>query len=194
MKNIFTKKIMRAKSGKSQKGVTLTEMGVVLGIGAVILITGFMVVPKMLAESNAKKLNDAFTMSIPKIQAAYNSRTSFTGLTTAAVANNGWFNDSMVQKTNGVPTGVLVTPWANGTIAFAATGTGGIQGQVTLTNVPSAVCNSLADSMLPNDMFLTATINAASVKALNREVDYAVTGTQCSGTNTNTIVAVFSRS
>jgi prepilin-type N-terminal cleavage/methylation domain-containing protein len=196
MDNFSTKKNralnMRNRTLRKQAGFTLIELGVVVAIGAVISIAGVLVVPKMLAENNAKKLSDALTLAIPKIQSAYQNRTSYNGLTATAVAKNGWIADSLIEKKKGVPTGNLITPWAGGSIVFVETE--GKQAKVTVTAASPAVCNSLATNFLSNDMLLTANINGTSVKELNLEVNYAETGEACTKKTSNSIEVVFGRS
>ena len=178
----------RTKIGR-QKGFSLTELAIVLGIIALIAAAAMVVVPRVLASIRAGKIIDAFNEAIPSIQTAYQNQTSFANLVTAQVAQNGWLNDSFVEMAGGVPDGNLVTQW--GTIVFAPTAAN-TQGQVTMNNIPTKECVKIGNNFM-NDMYLTATINGAAVKAGPNNVDLTAVGTQCSSTTTNTIVFTFGR-
>lgn len=172
-----------------QRGFSLTELAIVLGIIALIAAAAMVVVPRVLASIRASKIIDAFNEAIPSIQTAYQNQTSFANLTTAQVAQNGWLNDSFVEMAGGVPDGNLVTQW--GTIAFAPAA-GNTQGQATLTNIPTKECVKIGSSFM-NDLFLTASINGTQVKAGPNNIDLTAVGTQCSSTPTNVIVFTFGR-
>jgi prepilin-type N-terminal cleavage/methylation domain-containing protein len=178
----------RAGRGR-QGGFSLTELAIVLGIIALIAAAAMVVVPRVLASIRAGKIIDAFNEAIPSIQTAYQNQTSFANLTTAQVAQNGWLNDSFVEMAGGVPDGNLVTQW--GTIAFAPTAANA-QGQATLDHIPTKECVKIGNSFM-NDMYLTATINGAAVKAGPNNVDLTAVGTQCSSSTSNTIVFTFGR-
>lgn len=179
-----------ARLGKTkQGGFGLPELAIVVVIAGLIATAAFVVVPRILANFRAAKVVDELNIAIPAIQTAYQNQTSFTGLTTAQVAQNAWVGSSFIEYTAGVPSGKLITQW--GTLAFAPVTTGA-QGQGTLDNVPSRECIKIGNSFT-NDMYLTATINGTKVKSNVNTVDLTAIGTQCSGTVTNTIVFTFGR-
>lgn len=179
-----------------QAGVTLTEVGVGIAISSVIGMAAFYMVPKMLAENNAKRLHDAITVSIPKIQGAHQNRTNFSGLTTAVVARNGWIAEPLISKdASGVPTGTLVAPWDGGTITVA-TASPFTQGTFTVTGASTAVCNAVVTTMMDNDIFVSANVGTGTpVKAsVASGVDFDAAGTRCSAAGTKTLTFTFGRS
>jgi len=185
----LNKTVARNKFNK-QGGFTLTELVIVLAIVALIGAASTLVVPRIMAKYRATKITDAIAEAIPAIQVAKNNTTSFSDLTTAQVAQNGWINDSFIEYANGVPTGNLMTQW--GTIAVAPTA-GNQQGQITMTNIPSKECTLIGNSFT-SGLILTGSINGSSVKNGGlANVDQTLVGTTCSSSATNTIVLTFGR-
>lgn len=175
---------------KKQGGFGLPELAITLMITGLIAAAAMIVVPRILASVRAEKIIDEFNTAIPAIQTAYQNQTTFSSLTTAQVAQNGWVGSSFIEYSAGVPTGKLLTQW--GTMAFAPIASGA-RAQTTLDNIPSRECVKIGNSFT-NDLYLTATINGTTVKTNINAVDLTAVGTQCSSTTTNTIVFTFGRS
>ena len=179
-----------SRLGKSkQGGFGLPELAIVLMIAALIAAAAFVVVPRILASVRAGKIIDEFNTAIPAIQTAYQNQTSFSSLTTAQVAQNGWLSSSFVEFAGGVPTGNLLTQW--GTLTFVPISAGS-QGQGTMNNIPTKECVKIGTNFT-NDLYLTATINGTAVKTGVNNVDLTAVGTQCSSTANNTIIFTFGR-
>lgn len=179
-----------SRLGKSrQGGFGLPELAIVLMITALIAAAAMIVVPRILASVRAGKIIDEFNTAIPAIQTAYQNQTSFSSLTTAQVAQNGWMGSSFVEYASGVPTGNLLTQWGTLTFVPIASGT---QGQGTMNNIPTKECVKIGTNFT-NDLYLSATINGTAVKTGVNNVDLTAVGTQCSSTATNTIVFTFGR-
>ena len=179
---------MGSKSHK-QGGYSLPELAIVILIIGLLVSLTALILPSIFASFRANKITDEFNQAIPSIQTAYQNRTSFSGLTTAQVAQNRWVGGGMTEATNGVPTGNLLTQWGQLTFAPASNGT---QGQGTLTNIPSRECIKITNAMM-SDQYLSVTINGASVKSGTTEMDLTAVGTQCNSSNANTIVFTFGR-
>jgi prepilin-type N-terminal cleavage/methylation domain-containing protein len=175
--------------GRKQRGYSLTELAIVILIIGLLAALAALILPNVLASIRASKINDAFNSAIPSIQTAYNNRTSFTGLTTAQVAQNRWMGSSLTELAAGVPTGNLLTQWGQLTFATAANAT---QGQGTLTNIPSRECIKITTAM-SSDQYLNVTVNGTAVKAGTTDLDLTTAGTQCNANNANTIVFTFGR-
>ncbi|MBD8577571.1 prepilin-type N-terminal cleavage/methylation domain-containing protein [Pseudomonas syringae] len=176
------------KKGK-QRGFSLPELAIVILIAALLAGTAALVLPGIFASYRANKITNEFNVAIPAIQTAYQNKTSYAGLTTAQVAQNGWIGSGFTEITNGVPTGNLITQWGTLTFATAATNTR-VTG--TLNNVPSRECIKIA-STFTADQFLAATVNGTAVKSGVNFTDLTAIGTQCSSTATNTITFTFGR-
>lgn len=180
----------RLPAMKKQRGVAdLSQLALVILIGTLIAAVSYLVLPGMLASYRASKITDAFNTAIPAIQTAYQNRTSYTGLTTAQVAQNRWVDGGMTEMASGVPTGNLVTQW--GTLAFAPA-SGGTQAQGTMTNVPSRECIKISNA-LNGDQYMSVTINGAAVKSGVTDMDLTTVGSQCNSTNASTIAFTFGR-
>lgn len=174
---------------RKQRGFSLPELALVILIGSLLAGAAALILPGIFANFRAGKVVDEFNISIPAIQTAYQNRTSFAGLTTAQVAQNGWIGSGFTEITNGVPTGNLVTQW--GTLTFVPVSTN-TRAMGTMNNVPSRECVKISSSFT-GDQYLAATINGTTVKSGVNTMDLTAVGTQCSSTNTNTITFTFGR-
>ncbi|MEB8059287.1 type 4 pilus major pilin [Pseudomonas fulva] len=175
---------------RKQKGaITLAEVALGLLVSALALAAGYAALTPILSSYRAGKVTEELNMTIPAIQASYQSKTSFTGLSTAQVALNGWIGSSFIESANGKPSGGLVTQW--GTLTFEAA-SNGTQGKGTLNNIPSNECRKIATAFA-SDQFLSATVNGTAVKTTANNLDLTAVGTQCSATATNIITFNFSR-
>lgn len=173
----------------SQAGYSLTELAIVILVIGLLASLAALILPGIFASFRANKITDEFNQAIPAIQTAYQNRTSFSGLSTAQVAQNRWVGGGMTEATNGVPTGNLLTQWGQLTFAPASNGT---QGQGTLTNIPSRECIKISNAMM-SDQYMSVSINGASVKSGTTDLDLTAVGTQCNSSNANTIVFTFGR-
>lgn len=175
---------------KKQQGVMdLPQVAIALLIGTLVAAVAFLVLPGIFAGVRADKITDAFKTAIPAIQTAYQNRTSYSGISTAQVAQNRWVEGGMTELSAGVPTGNLVTQWGTLTFAPAANGT---QAQVTLNNVPSRECIKISNNLM-GDQYLSVTVNGATVKSGVTDMDLTAVGTQCNSSSENTISFTFGR-
>lgn len=179
----------RLRVKAKQRGYSLPELAIVILIIGLLASLAALILPGIFASYRANKITDEFNQAIPAIQTAYQNRTSFTGLTTAQVAQNRWIGSGMTEVANGTPTGNLLTQWGQLTFAPAANGT---QGQGTMNDIPSRECIKIGNAMI-SDQYLSVNINGAAVKAANAELDLTTLGTQCNSSNANTIVFTFGR-
>lgn len=174
----------KTKNNK-QRGFSLSEFAIVIllaGLAALIL-------PGVLAGIRANKIINELNVAIPAIQTAYQNKTSYAGLTTAQVAQNGWVGSGFTEVTNNVPTGNLITQWGTLTFATANTNTRVVG---TLNNVPTRECIKIANTFTA-DQYLAATVNGTAVKSGVNFMDLTAVGTQCSSTQTNIITFTFGR-
>lgn len=175
---------------KKQRGVMdLPQVAIALLIGTLVAAVAYLVLPGIFAGLRADKITDAFKTAIPAIQTAYQNRTSYSGITTAQVAQNRWVEGGMTELSAGVPTGNLMTQWGTLTFAPASNGT---QAQVTMDNVPSRECIKISNNLM-GDQYLSVTINGATVKSGVTDMDLTAVGTQCNSSNANTIAFTFGR-
>lgn len=196
IKSNFSRFPKRGASLRNQAGFTLVELGVVLGVGAAVGLAALFIVPGMLANSNAKEFSDAVTSAVPRIQTAHKNRTSFNGLNTSVVANNGWIAENFIEKNTatGVPTGNLIAPWDGGAITFT-TSAPFTQVVVSVAGVDKNTCNALVTTMMGNDLFIAGNVGTGTpVKASSATgVDLAVAGARCSAAGAKTVSFTFAR-
>jgi len=187
--SLFARAMGRKRPGHKQRGYSLTELSIVILVIALLAALVALILPGVLASVRANKINDAFNSAIPAIQTAYQNRTSYTGLTTAQVAQNRWMGSSITEVTNGVPTGNLVTQWGQLTFAPAS---GGTQAQGTLTAIPSLECIKIINAM-SGDQYQNVSVGGTAVKTATTPLDLTAAGTGCNASNSNTIVFTFGR-
>lgn len=176
-----------------QHGMTMTELGVVLALGGVILAVGLALVPPQLAKIRANQVIDALNLAIPNIQTAYKNRSSLKDLDTKLVANQGWIEKSFVVRDGGNVS--LNTPWS-GSITFSNLNNGK-QGQVDISAVPSIECSRIVELAATSDIYTSAKVNNTSIKdttsAANAEVNFSTASEQCANNAESTITLVFNK-
>lgn len=176
-----------------QHGMTMTELGVVLALGGVILAVGLALVPPQLAKIRANQVIDALNLAIPNIQTAYKNRSSLKDLDTKLVANQGWIEKSFVVRDGGNVS--LNTPWS-GSITFSNLNNGK-QGQVEISAVPSIECSRIVELAATSDIYTSAKVNNTSIKdttsAANAEVNFSTASEQCANNAESTITLVFNK-
>lgn len=174
---------------KKQRGYGLIELSIAAGLAAIVVLLAWAYVPGILASYNASKVTNELQSAIPKIQASYNNRTSYAGLTTAEVAKRRWFSDGMTEMTGNVPTGKILTKW--GEITFGpASGNNLAVG--TINNVPSRECNNITDALSSN-LYVSATVNSTSIKTATTALASETAADQCNSSEANTITFNFRR-
>lgn len=174
---------------KKQRGFTMIELGIVVGI--IGMMTALIWSPAANAYANfrASKITNELNNAIPDIQKSFVNNSSFSDLTTETVAFNRWVSDSFLEMNAGVPTGVVRSQWGAITFVPIANNT---QIEGTLNGIPSRECLKIAEGM-SYKMYLTVSVNGASVKAENMDISQATLGRQCSGNITNIITFTFGR-
>jgi type II secretory pathway pseudopilin PulG len=172
-----------------QKGNLMIELAIVVAIIALLAAAMWPTMTRVFSGIRAGKVVNELNLAIPSIQTAYQNRNSYSGITTAQVATNRWFNDNFLEMNAGVPTGVIVTQWGTITFVAAASGT---QVQGTLNNIPTRECVKIAESF-NNDLYLTANINGSAVKTATTVLDATSVGSQCATSSTNTLTFTFGR-
>lgn len=178
----------KTKNNK-QRGFSLSEFAIVILLASLLAGLAALILPGVLAGIRANKIINELNVAIPAIQTAYQNKTSYAGLTTAQVAQNGWVGSGFTEVTNNVPTGNLITQWGTLTFATANTNTRVVG---TLNNVPTRECIKIANTFTA-DQYLAATVNGTAVKSGVNSMDLTAVGTQCSSTNANIITFTFGR-
>jgi prepilin-type N-terminal cleavage/methylation domain-containing protein len=172
-------------SKNRQKGVTLTELLVVIGIAAVLLAIAIAIAGSVRESSRVKREIEVFQQTVSKIQSVYpNSR--YTGLTTAAAQSAGAFPASSLATSTACGTNVPHNGW-NGCLTVAA-GTVTSTLDVGYTVVPTASCQSLLASMAPtaNSYTIgTTTRTGAAMTNANIATDCATAATVSITVNSN---------
>jgi len=179
----------KINSCKMQRGNFLIEMSIATAIAAVLALIGWTLVPDLLASYNASKITTELKTAIPKIQAGYNNRTSFSILTTEEVAKSRWFSDGFLDKNGNIPNGSLKTKWGDITFAPAS---GNNQAVGTLNNIPSRECIKIAEDF-GQAIYTSATVNSTTIKTATTDLAMTTASDQCNSSDANSLTFNFRR-
>lgn len=184
---------------KQQRGFSLVELLLVLGVLAILLVAAFVVFPQVRDRNQANAEVTNLTTIKAGITNLYASKGgNYTGLATGVVNQARIFPSSM---NGGVYTSsaVIRASWG-GAVTVDAVGTAPNQRQfsITMNEVPAGVCLGLVSGAASNFDQITvggtgvitdsATIPAASPASAGGTFNPAVAAGRCSAAATSTIV------
>jgi len=173
---------------RKKKGFTLTEVLLVLGLAAIIIITTLMMYPKISANMRASKEAHNITIIGAGVKVLYNSSPYYTGLDTDVAVKGNVFPDSILEGTSKTPMNV----W-RGVIELAP-GNDGPSGatdssfSITDPNIPALECIHLVTEV--NSNFYQVKINGTTVKSPSINFDPAIITQACNSPNNNSVVFI----
>ncbi|WP_075208443.1 type 4 pilus major pilin [Klebsiella michiganensis] len=174
---------------KKNKGFSLLELLLVLGIIAALVVGAFIVYPKVQASQRAEAESKNLATIQAGVKSLYTSASSFSGLTNTVAVGAKIFPDNMLVGT-GTSASVVNTFKGNVTVVSANTGPSSATGSsftITYNNVPAAECTKIVSAVAGN--FYIAAVGSTTVKAAGSSLNVASTSTACnSGGNSNTLV------
>lgn len=131
---------------KIKNGFSLIEMLLVLGVLAVLLIAAFVVYPKVRANVIAEKEVKNIAMIQAGISNLYKGQSSFQSLNNTLLVNAKIVPESMISRTTNPP-GIVNE--SGGTVTVAGVPEYNYsQYWITYTQVPSEVCQKLAEGLV----------------------------------------------
>ena len=153
---------------KLQKGFSLIEILISLGIVASLLLLVFIVVPRVQAQLRVNETSEQLTGMVASLKGLYTTAKDFNNLTTVrAVKGHIYYDNMPVDKTNGT----IKNSW-DGDVYFGPdTGTQASQAprytgdiasrrfMITYTNVPDNECAKLSSSAGTNFMMVVVNGN-----------------------------------
>lgn len=167
------------RKNKRQKGFTLVELVIVLGIVVVGVIA---ILGRQNSTNQASRVmteSGNLQTIVGKVNASFAGRASYAGLSTAFLLDQGAFPTSMVNGTN------VVNVW-NGAVTVAS-GTGDTSFDITTASVPTGACIELVTTT--SRSFRTVTVGTTVVKtAAQAQADLATTQTACAAATTTSII------
>lgn len=187
------------KTTRQQRGFTLIELAVVVGIGFLLVGIGLYKAPSILASYRANAELQELPQVVTNVQKSFANAASYTGVTLDSIIRLDAFPQNRVTiPSSGAAT--AANRWG-GAITFA-TGTIGTTadiGRLVYAGVPAAECKQVilgAGSMFRRIYVDSANSGAAGagtlVKADGAAVQEAAVGTACSG-STNSITYDFAK-
>lgn len=172
---------------KSQKGFSLIEILISLGIVASLLLLVFIVVPRVQAQLRVNETSEQITGMVASLKGLYTTAKDFKNLTTSGAVKGHIYYDNMpVTKTSGSES--IKNAWdgdvffnpdpgvgSAGDTTSGARYTSDIPSRrfmITYTNVPDNECAKLASSVGTN--FAVVVVNGKDGAANNSSADKAV--------------------
>lgn len=176
MKNLLNRK-------KHSKGMTLIELLLVVGLGAVILAGMFVAYNKIQSTNAANTESTNISTLRAGVKGIYGTSVTYVGLTPTVLLNGRVVPDSMRTAA-----GTTINNSFGGTVGVApATYAGGAANNafaITYPNVPVDVCAKLVVAV--SQSFNLITVNGTTVKdsstATGNDINVATLTTQCAAT------------
>lgn len=174
------------RKNKKQKGFTLTEVLLVLGIGAMILISVFLVYPKVSAKLRADQETHNVNLIIAGVKVLYSSTPYYTGLSTSVAVSGNVFPDNTLAGSSTTPTNswkgaYSLTPGNDG-----PSGVSNSSFTLTDPNIPTEECVNIVTEL--HSDFYKVKVGDTLVKGSDNSYDPANVVTACNGSkNSNTI-------
>lgn len=181
---------MKIFINRKRKGFTLTEILLVLVIAAAIVISAFIIYPKVQTSQRIDTETRNITTIRSGIQSLYNSSSNYQGLNNDIVLKSNLFPDSMLIGEGDERKAVNIFK-GDVEISDTASTPGGVAYStfsITYTAVPSAECIRLFQALRPyvyiiqiNRVAVTDGLSSSPVSAINK----------CSSTSSNRMTFVF---
>lgn len=169
---------------KRNKGFSLLELLLVLGIVAALIVAAFIVYPKVKSSYNASSEAKNIALIQTVSRSLYSAQGNYSGLYTTVLTNADAIPKGMINPQNG-----LITNGFKGyitVIAEAINGTTNTGFMISTDSIPSAECAKIISMIGSN--FYTVRVNGGNyVKNKNMPLDLNETVTQCSKLDINSI-------
>ncbi len=181
--------VTRASKRKTQRGISLPLIAIVLGVSAVITIGAILYGPRYFIKAKVSNEITALTDLRANV-VAYGSKVGLftaTNSALAALVGQNMFPPAMVSGTAGAP--VVTNQWGGAiTVAVGTIVTAGDSLVFTQTGIPNIACSEIATSL--DNIVSVISINSTATKT-NGSVSNPVTvGTSCSGATDNNTLAL----
>jgi len=179
----------------AQRGFTMIELTVVIGLVAVLMIIGIPFVRNFMIDGKVPKVADDITKVATKLRTNFSGQgaTPYTSISTASFANTAKGMASvLIINGSGATATVTHDIGATGSTVTAASATittAGDSFAVTVNDAAEAACPSLAAGI--SKAAERITINGTTVKAVGGNYNGATASTACTAGDTNDFVFTF---
>ena len=136
--------MLNIKKRKNQKGTTLVEFMMVIGLISVVVTTAIMTYGKVKTSSDVNQTYSDVNTIVSQTRNLFLQQGSYTGLDENYLEKSDVFPDNMVK-----PDGSIASIW--GPVTAAPANAGGYPSdsfQLTYDNIPSNICNNLGSKMI----------------------------------------------
>ena len=169
-------KCNKVSSKRQQRGFSLVELMIVLGISAVLILGVYSLYTSIDSSQETQTEAQNIQAIATKIKSIYAGRNTYTGLATANIVTANGFPMNMLDGTTPYNAwGGAVTTTINATAGF----------DITYPDVPAANCQELVNAVA--NMFRNITIGATAVKTAGA-LNAATLATTCNAAGPFSIV------
>ena len=171
-------------SNKKNKGFSLIEIILILGIIVGLTISAFMIYNKVQSTKNAANEARKITLIQATARSLYKSQPNYNALYTTVLTNSDFLPSDMISQKNGL----IVNGFKGYTtvIAEAINGTVDTGFMISTDYIPSTECIKIISMIGAN--FYTVRVNSNNyVKNKNTPLDLNETVVQCTKSETNSI-------
>ncbi|WP_426596335.1 type 4 pilus major pilin [Pectobacterium brasiliense] len=177
------------KNRKYRKGFSLLELLLVLGIIAALIVSVFIIYPKIQAAQRVEAEVKNIAAIQAGVQSVYASTTSYSGLFNAPMIRANIFPDNMIKRSGF--TSRIVNSWGGYVdLSSADTGPSGTPGSVftiIYQGVPSAECSRLISATAAS--FYIIQVGSVTVKNIDGAISTGNVSSACSADeNSNTLI------
>ncbi|MBE5204363.1 prepilin-type N-terminal cleavage/methylation domain-containing protein [Pectobacterium sp. FL60-S17] len=176
------------KNRKYRKGFSLLELILVLGVIAGLIVSAFIVYPKVQAAQRVEAEVKNIAAIQAGVQSVYASTNSYSGVVNGSMYKAGVFPDNMVKRF--ALWFYIVNSWrGNVVLASDDTGPAGTPGSaftITYNGVPAAECARLISATAAN--FYIIQVGSITVKNADGNINTGDVSEACSASENNILI------
>lgn len=186
-KNVELSSVMK----KNQKGVTLIETLMVIGLALGMATIGYNLYQKAQEGNKTNKAINEVSQVQQAVARMYQSNPNVSTIANSVLSTANAWPSTMVSSGAGTAGAVIKNAFGGNVTVAPSTGTAPLNStnfyQMTFNDIPQQACVDIANAVASN--FYLATINDTSVKSVSElSANPSLVATNCSSLSANTLV------